>query len=489
LHWSLNRSINALISRTLFHSRRKGCTYFFLLSELGINKLATEILSEIFILCLPLPSNESVFDSTSVFIVPSDHGFPFNLLFVCYRWRLVALGTSRLWRNVQAPPLRNDFTSDAMAGELKSFTQWLSFSKELPLSIRYVSPILNLIRFLPLRTTSSPIHHAWNVFTAMMKEERRWTTFDMSIDPYLLHVLVYEAIKAHRSSILAVNLTSLAISFEGGFGLEDIENIDRLHTWIKQLPALQNLVLNDAKLLEGNQWVLDDLTALPFGNVPKIEFWRIQMTAKDGAHVLSLCQSAKQVRLCGLNHFNIPEQYLDMMSIQAPSQNFANMKRLGLFGVQFPTSLLSRSTFPVLEFLVILSCMEPVSDISAPYEFSRFLRVSGAPLKTVIIDSRRMSARDAFAFLCIPALQLVPCVNIYFEISGPEEVKALMTHMDYQWFRNGPDFMVWNNKNDLNIGRTDGEFPKSCFGWKSLKEGDVLLWELKKGIAHYHGSA
>ena len=450
----------------------------------SIGKIPDEVLSDIFLLCLP-PSDTPEYDESVVFISPSDGSLPFTLLFVCKRWRYVALDTSHLWRNVKAPSLGFDlsaFSARAMSNQLKSLHQWLSFSKQLPLSIKFISPSqeflsscnCQLYHYAPfLDGNSDPNRHAWNVLLGIMQEENRWTRFNVVFDHSILHKFL-SSTQFQQSSGLATYLTHLEVSFEGLFTMVDIANLERLYAWIKKLPALRSLVLREDRLL-GAKWLFKDLSALPFGTTPKIEFHRFDMSAKDGAHALSLCASAEDVYLVGKNAFSNPLQYDGMMHIRSP-RTFANMSRLCLIGIQFPTSLLSRSTFPFLEHLEIYSCMES-SHVLTHVEFSQFLHFS-TKLKTVIIHSRRMSVRDTFSLLCIPALQLVPCVDLHFDMcSSTDQVKVIMTDLAYQWFRDGPNFIVW---------RYDTNHTGNNFGWKLLDEDEILVWELKNGIAHHH---
>jgi len=121
--------------------------------------------------------------------------------------------------------------------------------------------------------------------------------------------------------------------------------------------------------------------------------------------------------------------------------------------------------------------MEPVEpfSFSASNEFSSFICHSGTSLRTVIIHSMRMSARDAFSILCIPALQPVPCVDLYFEMSSPCQVKSLITEKKYQWFRDGPDFIVWKyDPNDWG----------SNFGWKLIDDDEIIVWEHKNVVSY-----
>ena len=98
-----------------------------------IRRLPPEILSEIFVRCLP----------SETYIRPGASTAPLLLVGVCSGWRKVALGTPRLWcsLSVRARP-------GGQKHGLSFFDQWLSRASGFPLSLAvdmYVPPLQNLV--------------------------------------------------------------------------------------------------------------------------------------------------------------------------------------------------------------------------------------------------------------------------------------------------------------------------------------------------------
>jgi len=327
-------------------------------------KLYDDILQRIFVFCLPV-SDTSAPNESVLFICPTDQGPPFTFLFVCTRWRTLALDTSPLWRNVQPPSLGTDaqaFTSQAMSNQLKSLGQWLTFSKNLPLSIKCASPNHEFITSNPhintiyqyasfLLLDSLPNRHAKDILYHLMKEEERWIRFDVVFDHHLLNNFLSapQFIKPLTYEVMAGKLTCLKISFEGMLSHMDISNMKQLYSWIKKLPSLRTLVIKDARLL-GATHLFTDVIDSPFEKIPKIEFSRLWMSAENSTQLLSMCTYAQDVCLFGHNTHNDIQEYHDIMSL-CPLEAFAKMTCLSLHGIQFPTALLSHATFPVLEYL------------------------------------------------------------------------------------------------------------------------------------------
>ena len=86
-----------------------------------IRRLPPEILSEIFVMCLP----------PETYIAPKTGVAPLLLAGVCRRWRKVALGTPRLWCSLSVRPCRRG----QQEGLLLFYHHWLSRARGCSLSL------------------------------------------------------------------------------------------------------------------------------------------------------------------------------------------------------------------------------------------------------------------------------------------------------------------------------------------------------------------
>ena len=139
-------------------------------------RLPDDILSEIFIQCLP----------QGVYATLSPHDAPILLTHVCNRWRNVAHSTPHLWSSLHIPvhpdSRFNALSEEAMVARDEHVNRWLLRAGSLPLSLSFCSPVdraigetstQDLTRLI--KQVPSTSHGNWSDFTCTL-----WTAFQLS---------------------------------------------------------------------------------------------------------------------------------------------------------------------------------------------------------------------------------------------------------------------------------------------------------------------
>ncbi|KAG1848496.1 hypothetical protein DFJ58DRAFT_465771 [Suillus subalutaceus] len=223
-----------------------------------ISRLPTEILSEIFLYCLPEDEH----------LVNASKQAPMLLTNICRRWREIAVGMPRLWCSLQVEFWYPYWQMRASAHErwqarALGYDSWLKRSGGRPLSLK-------------------------------LECGNDWSELQSLLQPYVQQV-----------SSLSLGF----ISHDGPFMLEDFQSLKELtiHTYVFDdyeraiNPSLSKLPVNlrtiNMKNVWFNHWLLDSFADSGWDRLTHLE---ISVDGRHaGARILSLCPNLSSLKMTG----------------------------------------------------------------------------------------------------------------------------------------------------------------------------------------------
>lgn len=217
-----------------------------------------ELLSQVFVECLPHP------DHDSPYLYPSTATAPLVLLRVCHRWRVVALQTQRLWCSLNAAQGDAvDAALDAVSlARIWGYENWLSRSGGCPLSLAIAFQFDSCLRdrmIQVLKAHRSRLQclriiiagptdlgaslNGANTLASLSVNARFGGSriFAATLDLPALHTLALSNIYAGRDALTSptwANLTRLAVKLPVD---QQYELLD-FHRLLRLCPNLQNLI-------------------------------------------------------------------------------------------------------------------------------------------------------------------------------------------------------------------------------------------------------
>ncbi|KAF5390643.1 hypothetical protein D9757_002676 [Collybiopsis confluens] len=211
-----------------------------------ISRLPVEILTEVFLLCLP-----SLCEDPST---TASHRAPLVLTSICREWRAVAMRTPRLWKSlhIRLPPSARSVDVESVQRQRVGIRLWLARSSSQPLSI-------SLGEFQP------------SLFSRK-SEERKHLTFQL-----------LEPIRRERH-----RLTELGI-----FSLRSLDDLIRyLAVSNVQLTALHSIhILTAVSMGLNHHRILSNTISLSHATMPGLQKLSIRALTSDAARYLTRTRS------------------------------------------------------------------------------------------------------------------------------------------------------------------------------------------------------
>ncbi|KAK7448797.1 hypothetical protein VKT23_013527 [Stygiomarasmius scandens] len=268
-------------------SRRKKIS-LFVDSHLSLctafRRLSPELLSEIFVHCLPsehLPTRCS-------------HEAPLLLLRICKRWREIALGTPRLWCRLHVHVPNHLLDVPLMHRRITGIDEWLGRSGETPISLSLYCP-------RKMKHYSGEFEHsgqALDVFITRLakKYSYRWKRLELTLPwDVLTKIMSLEPTDIPALEYLSITHSSFH-DFDSAAVVEFTKKIPKLRglTLNHHPAALQEFTNSHFKLSSGSLNV-ENLTELTLHSL-----WSQYPPASD---LLKLLEKAVNLRSCVLDMF------------------------------------------------------------------------------------------------------------------------------------------------------------------------------------------
>ncbi|KAJ7619309.1 hypothetical protein FB45DRAFT_755246 [Roridomyces roridus] len=313
-----------------------------------IHRVPSEILSEIFVECLP-----------SKYLDPKPSEAPLLLAAVASGWRNLAIATPRLWSRIS---LNLDESSRDDSGIIQLFLCWLARSGGSPLSL---DVFCGWNRQSPGEYTPKSLSPV--LLRALNECSSRWQDIEFSLSPD-----DFRQLQAKEGLLM---LRKLNVTFIGG---DEIPSEVPL-TIFSNAPALR-----DVRLSQGIE--LRDL-ALPMGQLHRLR----TSTLSDAGQLFHILREAPN-----LVSF---ETHIETHSMWRTDVRCENLRSLSVyFPHGFWIDILDSLTCPALETLKLDSSGEPSS-----IELNHLLRfISRSSLRFLSIELPQSDTVDSLPFTDLP---------------------------------------------------------------------------------------
>ncbi|PPQ72812.1 hypothetical protein CVT26_003332 [Gymnopilus dilepis] len=273
--------------------------------------LPIELLSSIFQFC------KAGVTAHEAYITPTTRNPPLLFLFVCRHWNDVAKATASLWTNLSPPRYKIEMSSEKVRHMCKQLSNWLSYSRALPLHLGLVRPA-RLYNIDPATgediqedlsddeleyAQSAAAEQAKAILEVFSAFERRWRTMSIIFDDLFIrdfHPYLRQSLEAadRGKPVMGADLRHLNIKFG-----EDIEprsddgtrlyqpELDDLFQWILSLPKLESLAIS------AQARILDYVDAFPFEKIKFVENRPYYSDFEKDLKFICRCTSATRIRL------------------------------------------------------------------------------------------------------------------------------------------------------------------------------------------------
>ncbi|KAF8172764.1 hypothetical protein K438DRAFT_1851070 [Mycena galopus ATCC 62051] len=319
-----------------------------------ILQLPPEILSEIFIQCLPTYS-----------ATPSSTRAPMLLATICRDWREIALSTPYLWCSfILSVDLIKTRDESAI---IRLFETWLSRGGGCPLTmvINGVSSVVSAQHTLPP-----------SFISALNQSSSRWHDVNL-----LLPFNDFYRLQANEGLTL---LRRLSITATANTAPVDLDSPLLPLNLFSTAPVLQDISL-------GHGFTIDNVT-LPLHQLTYFD----SRVFSTGAHYLEVARAAP-----GLQEIRLALNTSGRWSPRDPVRS--NIKSLHLSMREEYNDMLDCVTFPALETLVIRTAIAFYPPPFTPFDLHRFFARSSPPLRELVVEG--------LPYLSDALVQTVPCLT------------------------------------------------------------------------------